>query len=472
MKGSHMAVQNLLDRVCAALDVLVEIGRSHEGLFPSLIDRTEHTMLGELPPAIDGQRDGDRAPLGSNLIHDEPTLMTLYGLDRSAYTAAADDYLRRFATHCTDTESGLFPWGEHAYWQIEEDRPGNSFQSRDSSREVMLTHDHLRAVPLWLWRKLRDFHSGCVERFAEGLDNHWVDSEPIEYIRHACIDRKMRHPRSGTSCDFPRHSGFFICDWSFAYLQTGREDFLEQIRRMLDYWWEKRLPDGLCLSESRTHPGHILHRMKGVAQTLSLATSLLESARLLEARHPRLAAEMRRRAGVYTEGFLAAPHDTAAGLFVAGYSEETGALTPMAIWGSVYGKSPACYAALGCLCHYRLSGDRHLLTWAVDAGHRYAREEFPTGVQVPSMDAGLGLGLLADLFDITGDRAWLERGLRRAEEIVGIYFDDGVLPRGGAGIDWYESQMGPGFLLHGLARLALLAAEGRSCPLEADYTGR
>jgi hypothetical protein len=47
-----------------------------------------------------------------------------------------------------------------------------------------------------------------------------------------------------------------------------------------------------------------------------------------------------------------------------------------------------------------------------------------------------------------------------------------LLPRGAAGIDWYESQMGPGFLLHGLVRTALLAEDRDACPLTADYTAR
>ena len=87
------------------------------------------------------------------------------------------------------------------------------------------------------------------------------------------------------------------------------------------------------------------------------------------------------------------------------------------------------------------------------------------------MDAGLGLGLLADLYDLTGERQWLTSGLYLAQRLVSVYFR-GQLPSGAAGIDWYESQMGPGFLLHGLARIALLAQNRHDCPLQADYTAR
>jgi len=87
-------------------------------------------MLQEMPPAIEGQRDGDRSCRGSNTIHDEATLATLYRLaivrGRDDLRAAADRYLQRRATHCTATQTGLFPWGEHAFWDLDADSIGDS----------------------------------------------------------------------------------------------------------------------------------------------------------------------------------------------------------------------------------------------------------------------------------------------------------------------------------------------------------
>lgn len=459
-------------QVCAAVDGLLEAGETYDGLFPSLVNRRTHAMLAELPPPIAGQRNGDRAHRGSNLVHDEPTLMTMYALDRPAYTAAADRYLHTFATRCTGTVSGLFPWGEHAYWDLDKQQPGNSYLLDDALNQIPLTHDHLRATPPWLWEKLHAFHPACITRFANGLNNHWVDIEPLEYIRHALIDKKERHPAGGTSCDFPRHSGFYIYDWSFASVKTGRAAYLPQIERMMDYWWEKRLPNGLCCTESRTVPGHFSHRVCGVAQTLSLALSLLDAAELLEPTQAKLAEEMRRRASTYADGFLHAPHDPTQGVFVSGLNSQTGEAKTMSIWGSVYGQTPAACTALACLAYYRCSGDARLLDWARAVGLSYVHEPFPDGLTVPAMDAGMGLGLLADLYDLTGEAHWLADGLTVAEGLISIYFGEAVLPRGASGIDWYESQMGPGFLLHGLTRLALLADAGQDCPLAADYTGR
>ena len=87
------------------------------------------------------------------------------------------------------------------------------------------------------------------------------------------------------------------------------------------------------------------------------------------------------------------------------------------------------------------------------------------------MDAGLGLGLLSDLYDLTGEPRWIESAQRFAAELVDIYFER-VLPAGASGIKWSESQRGPGFLLHGLARTALLSQNRQVCVRASDDTAR
>ncbi|MGA1197406.1 MAG: hypothetical protein ACO36I_13015, partial [Candidatus Latescibacterota bacterium] len=175
---------------------------------------------------------------------------------------------------------------------------------------------------------------------------------------------------------------------------------------------------------------------------------------------------------VYIQGFFQAPHQLSEHVYVLSCKRGTNEIKQtMPIWGSKYGVWPASYMALTCLCAYRLTQDERLLNWAASVGEGYVSEVFPQDVQAPAMDAGLGIGVLADLYDITGDQKWLDAGLDLSERVMGLYLDN-PLPRGATGIDWYESQMGPSFLLHGLARVALLARFGRPCHLEADYTAR
>jgi len=469
--------QHLLDRVCKSLDSLIAASKPYHGLFPSLLDRHTGTMLEEFPPPIDGQRITDRSPSGSNLIHDEATLKTFYALadilNRDEYAAAADGYLRHFAENCTNTATGLFPWGEHSFWDLAKNSVGNSFENPGSKSAQPAIHDHLRQAPLWLWQKLWEFNPRCVERFAEGLDFHWQEAKRDEYIRHALIEKRQHPTPYHRSCDFPRHGGFYIFDWTFAWTKTGRGDFRRQIDVMLDYWWNKRDERGQLLIESRVpvDDPNRFYNTNAPSQTISVAASLLESADMISERDTKLSNVMRQRARVYIDGFFAAPHDPDNAVFVLLSNSDGSVNRAMPIWGSKYGIWPASYAALTCLCTYRMISDERLLDWAQAVGRCYVEQPFPEDVAVPAMDAGLGLSLLADLYDITGDTAWRDSGLHLAKKLTATYMD-APLPRGAAGIDWYESQMGPGFLLHGIARIALLAQNRSNCLLTPDYTAR
>lgn len=460
-----MHPDQILQKVCHAIDTLIEAAKPHEGLFPSVLALDTRQMPDELPTPIPGQRNGDRSHPGCNLIHDEAILMTMVALGealaRHDYLAAVDQYLHHFATHCTDTVTGLFPWGEHAFWHLVEDRVAGN------------THDHLRQAPLWLWQKLHQHNPQCIERFAEGLDYHWKGEAHSEYSRHASIMSETRQGWGARSCDFPRHSGFYIFDWAFAYGRTGRSDFLDQITHTLDYWWEKRDDQGLLLIESRSpETQERFYQVNAPGQTVSLATSLLESAALIASEEPALADKMCVRAATYIDGFFAAPHDLDSGVFVSLSKQGSGDLVEsMPVWGSRYGVWPACYIALVCLCAYRMDQDERLLEWSRAVGNFYSQTFLPNDVAVPAMDAGLGLGLLIDLYDITADHAWLESGFTLTQQLTDAYLDH-ELPRGAVGFDWYESQMGPSFLLHGLSRLALMAMDKEHCPLAADYTAR
>ena len=475
-----------MKKVTAALDRLIDAAAPHQGLIPSLLDLDGRGMLRHLPPAIDGQRDGDRSFPGSNLSHDVSVLHTLYGLadalDRPACADAADRYLQRFATHCTTeaaTPTGLFPWGEHSFWNLVEDRAGNSYILNRGSAPII--HDHLLQAPQWLWEKLWVFNPRCVERFAEGLDLHYVSDERCEYIRHAPLLGGGR-PAAGVgtdkrSCDFPRHGGFYLYDWTFALLRTQRDDLRQnvrgQIERMLDYWWNRRDPRNLVFSETRTPPDIERHyRVLVMSQGLSLAASLLEAAAMRGGEggdESDLAEVMRERGRAYLDGFLSVPHDLDVGRFVSAFpADRPEELRFYAIWGSVYGTPPAAASGLMALCCYRLTNNEAALRYAEAVGRAYAAQPFPEDVAVPVKDAGSAIELLVDLADLTGEGRFLDDAASLAARMMPIYFDQ-ALPRAAAGVDYYESQCLPGYFLHALARLAVLRDGGR---MEPDYTLR
>ncbi|WP_127588690.1 hypothetical protein [Paenibacillus koleovorans] len=489
-------MEHLLKTACSAIERLIQSSEPYNGLIPSLLDRRTGDMLQQLPPAIPGQRDSDRAPQGCNLMHDIPLLGTLYALAESEgkaeYAEAADRYIRYFATQCTDTPTGLFPWGEHAFWHLTEHRVGSSIARYEPERRAI--HDHLHHAPLWLWEKLQTFNASCVQRFADGLEYHWKQTTPQEYYRHAEINRKQYAPDDVRSCDFPRHSGFYIFDLAFAYNQSRRPELLQQLEKYLDYWWELRDERGLLLIESRSPQDAVrFHMINSPTQTLSLAVSLLEAADLLEGAAPTLAATLRHRSDVYLSGFLSAPHDPAQGVFAGLCTSDNELTEEMSVWGSVYGVAIASSSALMCLAAWRLCRRPELLDWALAAGACYLEQPFPAtsgiamdakGIRphehinlighhyVPARDAGLALELLADLYAITEERKWLDGGVHLASQFVSIYFDHEI-PRGAAqGIEHYESQLGPGYLIHGMAHIALLARDGRDCRMPTEYTCR
>ena len=448
---SNSEPHRLLSAVETALDALIAASGPYGGLVPSLLDRADGTMLEPLPDPIPGQRNSDRAPGGSNLMHDEPLLRTMYELSewgRSAYGAAADRYLDRWVRDCTDTATGLFPWGEHAYWDLTTETVGNGYRI-DRPDHDRPTHDHLRAAPQWLLQAIHRRDPAALHNFAGGLRFHWNDPERPEYIRHAYICERDRYPTSDRACDFPRHGGQYIVDWSFAYAAEPHGEYLRQIRKMLDYWWTRRFETDLLPLESRGNNDNPSH-----GQTVALAASLREAAAMLDGTDcgPDLPATMRERADAY----LAAVIDTDHGC---------------ATWGSEYGDWPAAYVGLIYTCALRHGGDEALLERAEAIGAAYREQPLPTDETVPAMDAGLALDLIADLADLTGEDRWLTAGTDLADDAIDAYCDRPI-PRGATGIDWYESQMGPGFLLHGITHVALRDLLGEACPATADYSPR
>ena len=78
--AAKVAAGKILGNITDAVETLIDTGKDHHGLFPSILDRETGKMLEDRPPSIPGQRDWDRAHDGSNLIHDQPLLRTMYAL--------------------------------------------------------------------------------------------------------------------------------------------------------------------------------------------------------------------------------------------------------------------------------------------------------------------------------------------------------------------------------------------------------
>jgi hypothetical protein len=458
----------MLGPVYTTVQKLIDASNAFAGLIPSVLDLETGMIPFTLPPAIAGQRDCDRSFPGSNLMHDHILLKLMYDLSalngEPRWAAAADRYLQRFATHCTNLPTGLFPWGEHGFWNLMEDRVGSGYALARVA--TMATHDHLQQAPAWLWEKLWTFNAEACERYCQGLVRHFLDVDPPEYNRHANLlqPHHLKRIRNEKSCDFPRHSGFYIFDWSFAYGRTGSPLYRRYLMRAVDYWWERYEPGRMLLGDSR--PG----KARQALQTMSLALSLLESAPLVEARDPELASLLRQRGQSYLDAVLSGPHELDRGQIALSLDAATGAVQSYAvIWGSSYGGGVlASSLALLALCAYRLKPDPRLLSFAQGIGRCCAASEIPAGVTIPVKDAGMQLSLLAELYSLTREGQWLSEARRWADVLVPLFMPRD-LPRGALGLSIYESQLLPGHLLRGLARVALLNDQQ---DIGADYTLR
>ena len=475
---------DLLDRVGEALDTLSTAGQAYDGMIPSVLHRDTGEMYDDVPGRIQAQRVADRAHGGANLMYDVPLLHAMYGVSAAGegqkYADAANEYVERFVSHCTDTATGLFPWGDHAYWHLAEDRVGNSGEYHpggypDADEAV---HDHFRQAPPWLWERLHEVDPECVQRFADGLDYHWISGLRDAFDRHAWITKRGRKKWDPTNagCDFPRHTGLYVLDLAVAYTYEARPATRNQLHRLLDYWWDKRTSlswwDDVQILPTESY-GRADERSP--SQTRSAAISFLEAATILDDVAPDLAATARMRGDVYLHGALTAEK-----------CAEADDTNTDGLWGGggPYGADPPAKAGLQYAAAWRARGDERALVRAQEIGERYLAAEPPedgiftfeeSGIDIErgnsgytdidnpvplsASDAGLVVELLADLYDATGEERWRDRGLELAGTFSEVFFDDAPLPRGAAGIDWYESELGTGTLLHGLARIALLVRD-------------
>ena len=464
--------QKAWDATLRALDLLIATGHRHQGFFPSILN-LDGTQPFRLPDAIPGQRNCDRAFPGTNLMHDHALLRVLRDIDAFApghgFAVGADRYLTRFAAICSSATSGLFPWGEHLFWNLEEDRIGSSYALERVA--TMATHDHLLQAPQWLWEDLWARNPNAVERFALGLERHFLDVDGTsEYNRHAsALVHYLKRTRGERSCDFPRHSGFFAFDWAFISAATGSHRFAHNVLRAMDYWWERRPASGPLSEESR---GAGRKNIVG-SQTMSLGVSLLETADLLKERQPEIAVEARRRGWHYINAFLLMPHELQPGRFIDMYHADDGKiLIHLRNWGNVYGQGvlSTTYALLA-LRAYAFEPREDLIAFASAVGRSAAAEaaEALKKDDTSVRDAGQYLSLLLELHVITADPQWMAWWRRDAAAAADMFLDAG-LPRIAVGRTHYESQQLPGHSLRALARGHLLETAG--VDIGGDFTLR
>jgi hypothetical protein len=120
-------------------------GEVHSPMFAGMLEIDTHEHPGGIIPSIPGQRWGDRPFWGGNFAHDRPLLEAMEYVSEYTgdpkYRQAAHDWLQFFLDNCTDTPTGLWPWGEHVYWDF----------YRDAHSSDRLQHEAEGSSPFTFW---------------------------------------------------------------------------------------------------------------------------------------------------------------------------------------------------------------------------------------------------------------------------------------------------------------------------------
>ena len=437
--AGRSAPLDALSVVRAYADCLVEHGRDTYGaerspLFAETLDRRTLKLLegdalarvAAIPFEQWGIRPHDRMLTAANPMHCENLCQTLCALTAATgekrYAAEADRSLKFFLDRCQSAATGLFYWGEHAGWDLIQDRP---MEGRSAN-----LHEFYR--PWVLWDRSHQLAPAACRKFASGLWEHQIgDQTTGQFSRHATI--AAHGPR--TDAPYARHAGFYIATWARLYQLTREPALLKAIEVVLDGQEKNRREGGMLAGGSMK---------KGARREcdLGLAVSLGEAAPLL----PEPLAGKLRAVAKINDG------DPGAIKIKVDANDN--------LWSAGYGASGGQIAGVACLrmLRYRQTGLLAYKTLVVDAARQYLTGPINRSFPVHPGTVGCVIQLLLYAHELTGEQAYLARAEALAAEAVQIFTGDGCpLPKASHVHDHYEAVTGADTLM--MALLALWARQ-------------
>jgi hypothetical protein len=447
-------------------DTMIASGTDHYGsvsspMFTSLLDLKTHRNPDDIPGNTIGQRYGDRSLHGGNLCQDVMLLQAMDNITKltgeKKYRDAATDYLTFFLKNCPHPNTGLFPWGEHAYWNFYEEK------------NTYTTHEFLGGVPNSFWERMWAINPSALTAEADGLINHIKNFDNFDFDRHADIVEPMPVPRPAKygGMDFCRHAGFYISLWTFAYSKTQDEKYLGWAQKMIDHHWNLRS------EKTGLPPNRKADKYSSVVSSMALALSLLESIPLLPP--GKVKDRYQEVANTYLDGVLRMPQKPAEGKFLIEApldvppEQATGTLGEPYTYGYGGGFS-GDYAGL-LVGIYRLSKDDRALKLAEQFADFYATHNPPpiTETVFARVYASI-IGLFNDLYLITGKQTYLEQSQRYAKEAITQLYHDGLF-RGATNINHYEGDMMESCLAYNLVWLQAILDKSK-VSIEPNYFTR
>ncbi|MFP4249649.1 MAG: hypothetical protein ACLFU7_08305 [Armatimonadota bacterium] len=407
-------------------------GEVHSPMFCSILDmeRLIHPKAATHPnmelPTVHGQRTADRTDNGGNLQQDVMAILAAHYVTEitgdERYREIARDYLQFFLDNCTDTPTGLWPWGEHTYWDFFEET-------------FARTNHHLLCAPLEFWELAYELNPEAVIGEADGIINHITDMDTFVFNRHADITRVLPDPRPEDlqSLDFPNSASRYLRLWAFAWSKTGDEKYLDWSNRLLDHLeWTRIDGDGglpvLSARSTRPQPDSAWW-----TSTMLVGMSLLEYAPLLG---DTPTADRFREFGEEMMA-LCAEQPLPSADRPPIFHVERGMGGPKTFWAQAY----------------RMTGNEHFLEAARRMAMPYlALEQMPEDIPLRAQSYGVAINLMMDMYEFESDPKWLEAAEKYARWAIETLYFNGLF-RGTPDLWYQDAHLGTATLVYALVRV-------------------
>ncbi len=463
--GTYDPEIGYLGYVTSFLDTMIEkgtdrYGEVHSPMFVGMLEIDTHEHPGGYIPSIPGQRMGDRPFWGSNLAHDRPLLEAMEYVSEytgdAKYRDAADAYLEFFVNNCTDTPTGLWPWGEHVYWD----------HYREAHSTDRLEHESEGCAPFTFWETSWEMNPDAVLGEASGLINHMFDLETFAFNRHADITRVLPDPRPEgmKGLDFQYQAARYLRIWAFSWSKSGDDTYYGWAERMADYWEDCRLEDsGMVpvLSKYAWRPA----LRPNVPGTLSVGIGMLEAAEYFEGTD--MADRLRRQGTEYVELVAAYESDPPEEVgFDIGYGGAS------ILRRQIHDRPITEFVGnANEILAYRMTGDERYLEKARPIAEAYAAiEEVPRYDHLRARVFGQLIHMMLDMYEFDRDPRWLEAAEMYGRTAIEGFYSNGLFR--GATNQWiYDSHLYVSTLVHGLVRLHAVT-EQEEMPAPALYYHR
>jgi len=424
----------------AYADYMIEHGRDVYGkpspLFVTGIDRHTGKMISPPFPHVKRKpfmpgwerdrecRESDRNYGQADPLDQLVLLQVMHQLTditgEKRYAREADKSAEWWMAHC-QTPIGLYPWGTHAYWNVETDSGGEWFEFN-------------HPWPYW------GLNPEALQTYAMALWYHYVkDKNTGDFNRHA---NAYKHAPDG-GMEFPWPGSAMIATWVEAYLANPDPEYKRAIITILKRWESLRDQNG------HLAPCTKYQEWAWYGGYMVAANRLDDYAYLIEKKAPDLAAKMREYGLKCDAAYLKLADnllDVKRVGIVKSYLRETGGYNPdrLDILGGPW-QDRKDYAHLALLLYERSKRNnsealsKRYNQAVLDAAEVYMSINPEVQWSVWGANMAYAIRLLLAAHDLTGNLAYLHRADHFGHLAVDLFLDEtSPLPKITSHDDFYE----------------------------------